>query len=72
MTDEHADNSQYPTPATRWWYLRRLLRADVGATAVEYSLILAFIAAVIIGIVLLLGRQVQSEFSHMLALFQHP
>jgi pilus assembly protein Flp/PilA len=36
--------------------------SDRGATAVEYGLLVALIAAVIIGIVLLLGRQVSDAF----------
>ncbi len=47
--------------------VRRLLaalpaRADRGATAVEYGLIVALIAAVIIGTVLILGQQVNNAF----------
>ncbi len=41
----------------------RLARDDRGATAVEYGLIVALIAAVIIGIVLILGNQVSDAFS---------
>lgn len=40
-----------------------LYRDDRGATAVEYGLIVALIAAVIIGIVLVLGQQVSDAFS---------
>lgn len=36
---------------------------DSGATAVEYSLLIALVAAVIIAIVALLGRQVFSLFN---------
>jgi pilus assembly protein Flp/PilA len=45
-------------------YLTGLLnRDDRGATAVEYGLIVALIAAVIIGIVVTLGKQVADAFS---------
>jgi pilus assembly protein Flp/PilA len=40
-----------------------LRRDDRGATAVEYGLIVALIAAVIIGIVATLGGQIASAFS---------
>ena len=40
-----------------------LNRDDRGATAVEYGLIVALIAAVIIGIVVTLGKQVADAFS---------
>jgi pilus assembly protein Flp/PilA len=36
--------------------------SDEGATAVEYGLIVALIAAIIVGIVGLLGGQVQAAF----------
>ena len=39
-----------------------LTRDDRGATAVEYGLIVALIAAVIIATVLLLGQQVNNAF----------
>ena len=41
---------------------RPLPRDDRGATAVEYGLIVALIAAVIIATVLLLGQQVNNAF----------
>jgi pilus assembly protein Flp/PilA len=40
-----------------------LYRDDRGATAVEYGLLVALIAAVIIGIVVILGKQVSDAFS---------
>jgi pilus assembly protein Flp/PilA len=43
--------------------LARSLRSDDGATAVEYGLLVALIAAVIIGIVLIVGRQVSNAFN---------
>ena len=36
---------------------------DRGATAVEYGLLVAFIAAVIIGIVIVVGQQVSNAFN---------
>ncbi len=46
------------------WLRDRLSRED-GATAVEYGLIVALIAAIVIGIVGLLGGQVGSAFQGM-------
>ena len=40
----------------------RLQTRDQGATAVEYGLLIALIAAVIVAIVLVLGRQVSNAF----------
>ena len=42
--------------------IRTILRHDEGASAVEYGLLIAAIAAVIVGIVFLLGKQVQGAF----------
>ena len=39
------------------------LRSDRGATAVEYGLLVALIAAVIIGIVVVVGHQVSNAFN---------
>jgi len=47
---------------TRWGMLRRELGEDRGATAVEYALMLAFIAAVIVAGVSLLGQGTNSGF----------
>ena len=41
----------------------RHLRSDRGATAVEYGLLLALIAAVIIGVVVVAGHQVSNAFN---------
>ncbi|WP_423182030.1 Flp family type IVb pilin [Arthrobacter sp. NyZ413] len=41
---------------------QKLRKSEVGATAVEYGLLVALIAAVIIGTVALLGPQVQAGF----------
>lgn len=40
----------------------RLVRDDKGATAVEYGLLVALIAAIIIGVVATLGTQIQGAF----------
>ena len=40
----------------------RLHTRDRGATAVEYGLLVALIAAVIVAIVLVLGKQVSNAF----------
>ena len=45
---------------THWGLLRRTAEEDRGATAVEYALMLAFIAAVIIAGVTLLGQGTES------------
>ncbi len=42
--------------------IRQLLRDEEGPTAVEYGLLVAAIAAVIITIVLALGQKVNSAF----------
>ncbi len=42
--------------------IRTALRRDAGASAVEYGLLVAAIAAVIVGIVFLLGGRVSSAF----------
>jgi pilus assembly protein Flp/PilA len=41
------------------------LRSDRGATAVEYGLMVALIAIVIIGAVTLLGTNLSTLFSHV-------
>ena len=45
---------------TRWGLLRQQVEEDRGATAVEYALMLAFIAAVIVAGVTLLGQGTDS------------
>jgi pilus assembly protein Flp/PilA len=40
----------------------RISTRDQGATALEYGLLVALIAAVIVAIVLVLGRQVSTAF----------
>ncbi len=43
--------------------LFRFLKGEEGATAVEYGLLVALIAAVIVGTVLILGGQVNTAFN---------
>ena len=43
--------------------IRTSLRHDEGASAVEYGLLVAAIAAVIVGVVFLLGSKVSATFS---------
>ena len=46
-----------------------MVRDDRGASAVEYALLLAFIAAVIFGAVVLLGQQVLAAVSTVVGRF---
>ena len=48
---------------SRWVVARLDLRSERGATAVEYGIMVALIAAVIIIAVLFLGRQTSKTFS---------
>ena len=48
---------------TRWGLFRSRAEENLGATAVEYALMLAFIAAVVIAGVTLLGQGTDSGFS---------
>lgn len=43
--------------------LAKRLRSDRGATAVEYGLMVALIAAVIVAIVVVVGHQVSNAFN---------
>jgi pilus assembly protein Flp/PilA len=47
--------------------VRNRLRRDEGATAVEYGLLVALIAAVIIAVLLLLGPQIAAAFERVRA-----
>ena len=44
-------------------YVTGVLNRDRGATAVEYGLLVALIAAVIITVVVTLGKQIEHAFS---------
>ena len=52
----------YTGAQLRWLELRDRLEEDHGATAVEYAIMLGFIAAVIVGAVAFLGQQTNKEF----------
>ncbi len=43
--------------------IRKTLKRDEGASAVEYGLLVAAIAAIIVAVVFLLGTRVKSTFS---------
>ena len=49
----------------------RLRRDDRGATAVEYGLIVALIAAVIVGVLIALGTQVTAAFQAVVTAIQN-
>ncbi len=54
---------RYHTRAQAWWVdLRQRVSDDRGATAVEYAIMVAFIAAVIVGGVALLGQATNGNF----------
>ena len=50
--------------ASAWLVARLPLKSERGATAVEYAVMVALIAAVIILAVIFLGRTASSTFSH--------
>ena len=52
----------YTGAQLRWLGLRERLVEDHGATAVEYAIMLAFIAAIVVGAVAFLGQQTNSQF----------
>ncbi|MGO4856122.1 Flp family type IVb pilin [Arthrobacter sp. 2MCAF14] len=45
------------------WRAQQLVRSERGATAVEYGLLVALIAAVIVAIVVTLGGQINTAFT---------
>jgi Flp pilus assembly pilin Flp len=51
--------------------IKRRLRAgdDRGASAIEYSLLIAFVAAVIFGVVVLLGQHTSTAYSTVVGKF---
>jgi pilus assembly protein Flp/PilA len=53
----------YVRGLNRWSEWRRAIRDEKGASAVEYGLLVALIAAVIIVVVALLGKKVSKAFS---------
>ena len=52
--------------------IRTTLRRDEGASAVEYGLLVAAIAAIIVAVVFLLGNRVNSAFSKTCLLYTSP
>jgi pilus assembly protein Flp/PilA len=53
----------YVRGMNRWSEWRSAIRDENGASAVEYGLLVALIAAVIIVVVALLGKKVSKAFS---------
>ena len=47
----------------------RMTTRDKGATAVEYGLLVALIAAVIVGVVGIIGGQIQNAFNALVGAF---
>ena len=45
--------------------LKKLFKDEQGATAVEYGLIVAAIAGVIIAVVFLLGNKIKNQFNNV-------
>jgi pilus assembly protein Flp/PilA len=52
--------------------LLKFLKDDDGASAVEYALLVALIAAVIVGAVTLLGGNLKAIFDHVATIFKFP
>jgi len=52
--------------------LLKFLKDDKGASSVEYALLVALIAAVIVGAVTLLGGNLKTTFDSIASIFSHP
>ena len=52
--------------------LRKFLGNETGASAVEYGLLVALIAAVIVGAVTLLGGNLQATFNYIASVVLKP
>ena len=52
--------------------VRNFVRDEEGATAVEYGLLVALIAAVIVGVVAALGQRLNNGFQHVDNTLQNP
>ena len=52
--------------------LLKFLKDDTGASAVEYGLLVALIAAVIVGAVTLLGGNLQATFNYIASIVLKP
>jgi pilus assembly protein Flp/PilA len=46
-------------------FMRRFLQSESGATAIEYGLIAALIAVVVIGAVTAVGTNLRTTFNHI-------
>ncbi|HVH03754.1 MAG TPA: Flp family type IVb pilin [Amaricoccus sp.] len=53
-------------------FMKSLLRDESGATAIEYGLLAALIAVVIIGVVASLGETLQGTFARVDSQIQSP
>jgi len=63
FNDNFFKNQNYLLGGCEMEKLIRFFKDEEGATAVEYGLIVALIAAVIVGIVATLGTQIQAAFT---------
>jgi pilus assembly protein Flp/PilA len=52
--------------------IRKFLRDEAGASAVEYGLLVALIAAVIVGAVTLLGGNLKATFEYIAGIVLKP
>jgi len=52
--------------------LQKLLKDETGASAVEYGLLVALIAAVIVGAVTLLGANLRATFEYIAGIVLKP
>jgi pilus assembly protein Flp/PilA len=52
--------------------IREFLKDEAGASAVEYGLLVALIAAVIVGAVTLLGGNLQATFNYIASIVLKP
>jgi pilus assembly protein Flp/PilA len=52
--------------------IRKFLKDEVGASAVEYGLLVALIAAVIVGAVTLLGGNLKATFEYIATIVLKP
>jgi pilus assembly protein Flp/PilA len=54
---------RFYSAASAWWcHVKARAEAELGATAIEYALMVALIAMVVIGAVTFLGRTTNSKF----------
>jgi len=62
MTDSQTRGEVFRMLTKLYVRTRNLMDSDEGATAVEYGVMVALIAAVIVGIVAILGEQIADAF----------